>query len=263
MNDEQDTGVVDEVIEDQEGEQQQQADEPELEEITIGDAEAPAANEGEQESKAIRQVREAHREEQRKRKELERKVSEYEAKAKPVEEAAPVVGAKPKLEDFDFDSDQYEAALEAWHEKRSAKQAHEAKQRSAQEAVEQDRKKVFEGYQASAAALPVDKIKFQAAEKEVGASFSPVQQAVLLASPSAARIVYAVGNNPDKLESLAKIKDPIAPPPEISAGAIRITPAAGLPMTRNVCSWPVSCFVIMCTALTPAMVKASPGLMLA
>jgi hypothetical protein len=39
--------------------------------------------------------------------------------------------------------------------------------------------------------------------------------------------------------------------------------AAGLLMTRNVCSWPVSCFVIMWTLLTPAIVKASPALMLA
>lgn len=215
MSIEQDTGVVeDELIdqpeEDQADEKETAETESELEEITIGDAEAPAANEAEQDSTAIRQVREAHREEQRKRKELERKLAEAEAKAKPAEEPVPVVGNKPKLEDFDYDGDQYEQALEKWHEQKQAKKAYEAKQLAAKEAESAEQLKVVETYRANAAKLPVDQAKFKAAENEVVASLSQMQQAILLRANSPERLVYAIGNNPEKLSQLASIKDPIA-----------------------------------------------------
>lgn len=215
MSVEQDTGVVEDELIDQPDEEQadeKETAEPEseLEEITIGDAEAPAANEAEQDSTAIRQVREAHREEQRKRKELERKLAEFEAKAKPAEEPAPTVGPKPKLEDYDFDSDKYEEAFDKWQEQKSAKQAYEARQRAAKDAESAEQLKVVETYRANAAKLPVDQVKFKAAENEIIANLNQMQQAILLRAKSPERLVYAIGNNPEKLNELASIKDPIA-----------------------------------------------------
>lgn len=213
-DDELETGVVDEVIdqsaEEQADEKETAEPEQELEDITIGDAEAPAAKEAEQDSTAIRAVREAHREEQRKRKELERRLAEAEEKAKPAQEPVPVVSTKPKLEDFDYDGDQYADALEKWHEQKSAKQAYEARQRAAQEDQQRQEQEVLNKYRAAADALPVDKVKYKAAEAEIRASFEPIQLAVLLKSKIPERLVYAVGNNPAKLDELAAIKDPIA-----------------------------------------------------
>ena len=64
-------------------------------------------------------------------------------------------------------------------------------------------------YRAKAAALPVDKAKFQAAENEVMSTFNPMQQLILLKSPVAERLVMAIGNNPEKLDAISKLTDPI------------------------------------------------------
>lgn len=193
------------------GAEQTQAEDVELEEITIAGAEAPTAEEAEQETPVIRQVREAQREEARKRKAAEKELAELKAKTtQPAQEQAPVVGAKPKLEDFDFDSDQYEAATEKWYEQKQAKAAFDAKQAAAQQTAEQEHQKVLTTYRTAAAALPVDQAKFKAAEAEVVSTFDRLQQNILLKAKAPERLVYAIGNNPAKLEELAKIKDPIA-----------------------------------------------------
>lgn len=214
---EQETGVLGMVDEEQQDEQVQgdqqeaQSEEVELEEISIAGAEAQAAEEAEQETPLIRQVREAQREEAKKRKAAERELAEFKAKAAaPAQDQAPVVGAKPKLEDFDFDSDQYEAATERWYEQKQARAAYEAKQRSTEESKKAEHEKVLTTYRANAAALPVDQAKFKAAEAEVVSTFDTLQQNILLKSKAPERLVYAIGNNPAKLEELAKIKDPIA-----------------------------------------------------
>lgn len=191
-------------------EEQQQQEQGEYEEISIAGAEAQAADPAEQENPVIRQVREAHREEARKRKAAERELEQYRAKAQASDELAPKVGEKPTLDQFDFDTDRYEEELVKWHESKSALAAYERKQRSTQEAQQQEHQKVVDTYKANAAALPVDQAKFKAAEDEVVSTFDVMQQNILLRAKSPERLVYAIGNNPAKLEELAKIKDPIA-----------------------------------------------------
>lgn len=201
-------GVEVEVIEPVEDEVKVVAD-PELEEITIGEPEAPTGNEEGKDSSVIRQLRDSQREEARKRKEAERKLAEVEAKIAPVETSAPVVSAKPKLEDHDYDSEAYEVALEKWHEQKSARAAYEAKQRNAQEDTQKQQQKIVDDYRAKADALPVDKAKFKVAEQEVMASFNPMQQLILLKSAIPERLVMALGNNPERLDAISKLTDPI------------------------------------------------------
>ncbi len=192
--------------------QEKTEEEVELEEISIAGAESQAAEEAEHETPAIRRIREAQREEARKRKEAERTLAEYEAreKQKPQVEPAPKLGPKPTMEQFDYDSEKYEEETAKWYEQKQAVAAHEAKQRAARETAEQEHKRVVETYRANAAALPVDRARFQAAEAEVVSSFDTLQQNILLKSKSPERLVFAIGNNPAKLDELAKIKDPIA-----------------------------------------------------
>lgn len=201
-------GVEVEVIEPVEDEVKVVAD-PELEEITIGEPEAPTGNEEGKDSTVLARVREAHRESEKKRKEAERKLAEVEAKIAPVETSAPVVSAKPKLEDHDYDSEAYEAALEKWHEQKSARAAYEAKQRNVQEDTQKQQQKIVDDYRAKADALPVDKAKFKVAEQEVMASFNPMQQLILLKSAIPERLVMALGNNPERLDAISKLTDPI------------------------------------------------------
>ncbi|HSG20905.1 MAG TPA: hypothetical protein VLA31_09065, partial [Burkholderiaceae bacterium] len=85
--------------------------------VTIGD-ETPAEPEPERAPEWVRELRKSHRE-------LQRKVREYEEKAaQTVAPAAiPTLGAKPKLEDHDYDTDRYEAALEAWYRQKDTVEA--------------------------------------------------------------------------------------------------------------------------------------------
>lgn len=217
-------GVDDEVI--TIGEGGEAAVEPlELEEITIGTPEAPAGNEEEQgqDSSVIRQLRESQREEAKKRKEAERRLADLEERTKPAEQAAPEIGARPKLADFDYDEDAHEAAVERWYGQKRAREAFEAKQQATQEDMAKQQQQVVADYQAKVAALPVDKAKYQAAESEVVASLSPMQQAVLLKSPVAERVVMAIGNSPTHLEKLAKLNDPIALAMEIGRLETQLT----------------------------------------
>lgn len=205
----QEQGVVVEEIDPNLESEQQEAGQPELEEITIGEPEAPTGNEEGKDSSVIRQLRDSQREEARKRKEAERKLAEVEAKIAPAETSAPVVSAKPRLEDHDYDAEAYETALDKWHEQKSARSAYEAKQRNAQEEENYRLQKIQDNYRAKADALPVDKAKFKAAEQEVRIALNPMQQLILLKSPVAERLMMAIGNNPEKLDAISKLTDPI------------------------------------------------------
>lgn len=223
MSQEQDNmGVDDEVITIGEG-GEIATEPPELEEITIGTPESPTGNEVEQETPLIRDIRAAHREALKQRKDAERERDELRAQLKPVEQAAPEIGARPKLADFDYDEDAHEAAVEKWYGQKRAREAFEAKQQATQEDMAKQQQQVVADYQAKVAALPVDKAKYQAAESEVVASLSPMQQAVLLKSPVAERVVMAIGNSPTHLEKLAKLNDPIALAMEIGRLETQLT----------------------------------------
>lgn len=226
MSDEQqEQGVVEEV----EGQQaddvgaEQAAAVIELEEISFGDAESPTAA-AEQETPAIRQIREAHRDSERKRKEAERKLAAIEAeRAKPSAENAPELGPMPGIEEFDYDTEAHKEAVTAWVAKKQARDAVEQRKANEQKERERADQEIVERYKAEANALPVDRTRYAAAEAEIDATFSPVQRAVLLKSTMPAKLVYALGNNPDRLEKLSKITDPFAFAMEIGRAETAIT----------------------------------------
>jgi len=193
--------------------------EDESEDSEIRDADAPTADEnaeademeGKEDSPVIKKIRAAQAEERKKRRDAERKIAELEAKLNPVkkDEVAPEVGEKPRLESFEYDTEAYESALEKWHEKKLAREAFEAKKQSQKNQEAEAHNERMARYKAEVDSLPVDKVKHKQAEEAVAATLNPIQQAVILKSPIAARLVYAIGNNEQRLESLSKIKDPI------------------------------------------------------
>lgn len=227
MSDEQqEQGVVEQVDERKVDEAAPEVEAPaviELEEISFADAESPTAA-AEQETPAIRQIREAQRESERKRKEAERKLAALEAeRAKPSAESLPELGPMPGIEDFDYDTEAHKEAVTAWVAKKQARDAVEQRKASEQKEREQADKAIVDRYKAEADALPVDRTRYSAAEAEIDASFSPLQRAVLLKSAMPAKLVYALGNNPDRLEKLSKITDPIAFAIEIGRAETAIT----------------------------------------
>lgn len=193
--------------EDQEAAPEAAAQEPEAEPdevvVTVGDEPPQEDPEQERAPAWVRELRKSHRE-------LQRKVKEYEERerAPAAPSALPALKAKPKLEDHDYDTEQYETALEAWYRQRDA---HEAAERKAKEAAEeQDRawKSKLDAYGKAKTELKVR--DFEEAEHAVLETLSVTQQGVVLqGSENPALLVYALGKNPKRAKELAAVTDPV------------------------------------------------------
>lgn len=180
--------------EEQQDETQEAAPEQEVIEVVVGDDSSPAPD-------WVKDLRKQHRE-------LTRRVKEYEERER--SQLAPIQhpGAKPRLEDFEYDSGRYEASLEAWYQKREqyeyVKRQHEAAQEEAQRAWQSK----LNSYGQAKDRLQAD--DYEDAEAVVQESLSVIQQGVILSgADDPALVVYALGKNPRKAKELGSITDPV------------------------------------------------------
>jgi hypothetical protein len=168
--------------------------------ITIGDEPAPV----DEEARApdwVRELRKSHRELQRKNRELEQRLQGAPA-------ATPQLGKKPSLDDFDYDADKYETALESWHDTKRKVEAASAEAEKAKERTAAEWRTKLDAYANSKVALKVT--GYDDAEARVEEAFNGDQQAVLIkALDNPATVVYALGRDPARLKDLAAITDPI------------------------------------------------------
>lgn len=178
------------------------ADEPE--EVTVSISGEPDPEpEPERAPDWVRDLRRSHRE-------LQRKVREYEAREQtaPVQAELPKLGAKPKLEDHDYDTDKYESALEDWYKKRDAVEAVKREQQRQAEEQQRSWQAKLDGYGKAKAELKVR--DYDDAEAAVQEALSVTQQGVVLqGAENPALVVYALGKNPKKAKELAAINDPV------------------------------------------------------
>ena len=172
--------------------------------ISVGDEEIPT--EDEEVSKApewVRQLRKEHRE-------LKRRNKELEAKLQATMQPDPVVSLppKPKLEDFDYDPEKFEAKLEEWY---TIKKKHDEQQeamRRAQEEIQKAWQERLDAYNRAKSELKVR--DYEDAESSVQEHFNVTQQGIIVQGlDNPALVVYALGKNPKKLAELASIKDPV------------------------------------------------------
>jgi len=186
----------------------QPAGEPEQQEsdevvVSIGE-EAPPPEESTPAPEWVRELRKSHREAQR-------KIREYESKLQAMQgtENKPVpLSAKPKLEDFDYDSERYEKALEQWYDHKRQVSEAEAKARAAEEEQAKAWQAKLEAYGKAKADLKVK--DYDDAEEVAQQVFSTVQQGVILqGADNPALVVYALGKNPKKAKELASLSDPV------------------------------------------------------
>lgn len=163
--------------------------------IQIGDEEPEP--EPEQAPEWVRNLRRENRELQKRLKEIE---------AAKAQEEAPTLPAKPKLDDFDYDTEAFEAALEAWYETKRTVEAKEAEARKAQEQAQQSWEAKVAAYQEAKA--KVSFTDFDEAESFVQDTFDATQQGLLIkVAKDAPTLVYALGKNPKAAANLAGIKD--------------------------------------------------------
>ena len=171
--------------------------------VSIGEEAPPPEEQPAHAPEWVRELRKTNRELQRQNRELQSKLQTTSTETKPV-----VLGTKPKLEDFDYDADQFETALANWFERK--RQADEANAKQEAEVMTQQKawQAKLEGYGKAKAELRVK--DFEDAEAVAQELFNVTQQGVMLqGADNPALVVYALGKNPKKAQELAAIKDPV------------------------------------------------------
>jgi superfamily II DNA helicase RecQ len=127
--------------------------------------------------------------------------------AQPVAEALQSK-ARPTREEFDYDDDAYDAAIDEWH-------VHEAKVKEATQVQEQEQKRQanewqerLNHHQASVKKLKVK--DFSEAQEVVDNRLDDNQRGIIVhASDNSGLSFYAIGKNEELANELANIKDPI------------------------------------------------------
>lgn len=154
----------------------------------------------------LRALRKSNREKDRRIRELEAKV----ATGAPAP-AAVVLGPKPKAEDFNFEPEQFETALDAWYTRKAEVDAQERAQARAQEEQNTRWKHRVDAVSAAAKTLKVS--DYEEASANFEDLFSPVQQGIVMGAPDDPKVSvhlrYVLGKNEAKARELAAISDPV------------------------------------------------------
>lgn len=177
--------------------------------ITVGDEEPEPSDDDDFSGKPapawVKDLRKKEREARKRIKELEAQVQQAKPADKPIE-----VGPKPKLADFDYDEDQFESAVEQWHErKRQVEQQQVAKQAEEEKAKQawQQKMQSYEERRQNVASKVRD---FEELEEAAKDKLTPTQQGILIhAAENPELIMYHLGKNPKKAQELSAITDPV------------------------------------------------------
>lgn len=171
--------------------------------VTIGE-EPPPQDEHAQAPEWVRELRKKNREDQRRIRELEEQL-----KAKDQAETKPaVLGKKPALEDYDYDTERFEQELTAWYDRKRQHDEATTKARDAEEAAQAAWKKKLESYGSAKAELKVK--DFDDAEAALQDHLNVTQQGIVIqGAENPALLVYALGKNPKKAKELGSITDPV------------------------------------------------------
>lgn len=171
--------------------------------VSIGE-ESPPQTEESRAPEWVRELRKQNREKERRIRELEAKLqTTTQTENKPV-----VLGAKPKLEDHDYDTDKFEAALSDWYERKRATDQEAEKARQAEQAQRDAWQSRLDSYGKARAELKVR--DFEDAESTVQELLDVTQQGIVVqGADNPALVIYALGKNPKKAKELADIKDPV------------------------------------------------------
>lgn len=171
--------------------------------VSIGE-ESPPQEEKESAPEWVRELRKNYRELQREKRELEaRLTTSQKAEEKPLS-----LGAKPTLEQFDYDAEQFEGALEQWYENKRKVQEQDNAKKAEQQKAEQDWQNTLKNYGSLKSQLKVK--DYDDAEHVVLESLNETKQGIILhGAKNPALVVYALGKNPQKVKELASIDDPV------------------------------------------------------
>ena len=153
----------------------------------------------------VKDLRKQSREDKKRIKELEAQVQQAKPAEKPIE-----VGPKPKLSDFDYDEDQFESAVEQWHERKRQVEQQQAAKRAEEEQAQQTWQSKMQSYEERRQTVAAKVRDFEEVEEAAKDKLTPTQQGILIhAAENPELIMYHLGKHPNKAKELAEITDPI------------------------------------------------------
>ena len=181
---------------------EEQSEDEEYEEVVSIDGETPPEQE-EQPQRAPEWVRELRKNYRA----LQDKVRTYEQGQQREGQKAPNVPRKPTLEELDYDTEEYDKAMDKYYADKTAYDEHQRKLQAQAEEQQKQAQKYLEGYAQSKQKLKVP--DFEVAEDAVVGKLSvDIQNVILTVADNPAAVVYALGKNKAKLEEMAKIDNP-------------------------------------------------------
>lgn len=177
--------------------------------ITVGDEEPEPSDEDDFSGKPapawVKDLRKKEREARKRIKELEAQVQQAKPADKPIE-----VGPKPKLADFDYDEDQFESAVEQWHERKRQVEQQQAAKQAEEEKAKQAWQTKMQSYEERRQNVASKVRDFEEVEEAAKDKLTATQQGILIhAAENPELILYHLGKNPKKAQELSEITDPI------------------------------------------------------
>ncbi len=171
--------------------------------VTIGDGDGEDDNP----EPAPAWVKELRKKQRETAKENRRLKQELESKTKP---ATVQVGPKPTLESCDYDGEVFEQKLTAWYDTKRKADAQADRQKAEQQSAQEAWQSRLNQYEQDKVKLKAKVKGFDEAEEVVRDYLSEAQQGIIVqGAKDAALVVAAIGSNPDRVEELAAIKDPV------------------------------------------------------
>lgn len=177
--------------------------------ITVGDEEPEPSDEDDFSGKPaptwVKDLRKKEREARKRIKELEAQVQQAKPTDKPIE-----VGPKPKLADFDYDEDDFESAVEQWHERKRQVEQQQAAKQAEEEKAKQAWQAKMQSYEERRQNVASKVRDFEGVEEAAKDKLTATQQGILIhAAENPELILYHLGKNPKKAQELSEITDPI------------------------------------------------------
>ena len=202
MPEEESVAVVEEGVEEVAA-QPDEAETDEGVEVTLGDE--SLTSEEEKAPDWVRDLRKEYRETKKHNRELEKRLAEKEAA---IEQKPTSLGPKPKLDDFDYDTDRFEAATDDWYAtKRKVDEAHAQVQADADRQRTEWQEKLT-SYETSKSELGFS--DYQESEDVAMETFNETQQSLILdGTDNPALVIYALGKRPEKAKELSSISNPV------------------------------------------------------
>lgn len=169
--------------------------------VTIGD---PDPEEKPKTPGWVKKLRKVNRKQESEIKGLKRRLEERSTET----EKPPVIGEAPSLKSCNYDQKKFEQELLDHHEKKRKVETFEAEKKQAVEKQQESWAKRQTRYTERKAEHSFK--DFGEAEELVTNTFDVTQQGIIVqGAEDSALVVYALGKNPEKLEELAKITDPV------------------------------------------------------